>query len=245
MTLLRLWGFPLLCLGLALEIIATHSNVALFLRLNHASQALSPFLWSHLTALGDAALTPLCLLPWWRKRPDLLWAGLLAALLAFAFSHGLKHEFNAPRPPAVVSVMVIGPRLLHGSFPSGHTTTIFTMVGLMVLGLPLRTKQVSLVAILLATAVGYSRLALGVHWPLDVLVGAAGGWLCAAGGLAWARHWPHGQRYGYRVAFILLLGLALYGLGRGPDGLPGVYWSEKLAIIALLGWAWLRRKTLA
>lgn len=238
MTRSRLWGIPLLALGLALEVLATHSNLGLFIALNRASQALPPLLWSHLTSVGDAALAPLCLLPWWRRRPDLLWAGLLAALLAFLFSHGLKHWIDAPRPPAILTVTVIGPRLLHSSFPSGHTTTIFTVIGLWALGFPLRARWVTLL-ILLACAVGYSRIALGVHWPLDVLVGAAGGWSCAALGLILARRWPQGQRQGQWIAMAILMALALYDLWRGPDGLPGVQFFQKTtAALLLLSGIW-------
>ena len=238
MTPQRCWVLPLLCLGLALEILVTNSNVALFLWLNQISHALPAWVWSHLTTMGDAALAPLCLLPWWRRRPDLLWAGLLAALLAFLFSHGLKHWFDAPRPPAVLTVSVIGPRLLHSSFPSGHTTAIFTVIGLFVLGFPLRTRWL-VALVLLAGAVGYSRIALGVHWPLDVLVGAAGGWICAMLGILMAHRWPQGQDRGRGIALLILLALAFYDLWRGPNGMPGIQPFQKgITMVCLLTAIW-------
>ncbi len=240
-SLVRLGALPLICAVMALEVLMTHSNTFLFLSLNQATHALPPYLWSNLTVLGDAALTPLCLLFWWRRRPDLLWAGLLTALTAFLFSHGLKDFFNSPRPPAVLAVEVIGPRLLHGSFPSGHTTTLFSLAGLLILGLPLRHRGGMAALILLACAGALSRIALGVHWPLDVLVGAAGGWLSAGLGLAMAQRWPRAQRFGYPLALIILGALAIHGLTRGPDGLPGTYLMEKGWIILALVTAFLRR----
>ena len=41
-----------------------------------------------------------------------------------------------------------------------------------------------------ATLIGLSRIAVGAHWPLDVLGGAAIGWLCGAFGAWWAQRLP-------------------------------------------------------
>ncbi|WP_051450105.1 phosphatase PAP2 family protein [Actinospica robiniae] len=68
------------------------------------------------------------------------------------------------------------------SFPSGHafTATLGAGVFLLVLLplLPRRTRLAAwLPAALIPLAVGYSRIALGVHWTSDVL----GGWLLGVG----------------------------------------------------------------
>ncbi|NDU86520.1 MAG: phosphatase PAP2 family protein [Ferrovum sp.] len=230
----RIFLVPALALLGAGFIALSHNNAPLFLTLHALFQSLPPVLWANLTALGDAALTPLCLILFVRRRPDLLWAGLLAALLAFLFSHGLKHWVDAPRPPLIYSnLSVIGPRLLHGSFPSGHTTTIFTMIGLLILGLPITQAKFLWMLMFLACAVGLSRIALGVHWPLDVLVGAAGGWLCAGAGLVWAQRWTWGMHAGRWLPLLILGILAAYDLGRGPDSLPGVYGLQiSVAVVA-------------
>ena len=63
------------------------------------------------------------------------------------------------------------------SFPSGHTTTVFTVFAVfMTLALP-----GTLGWLLFAIGVGISRVYLGVHFPTDVLACAALGLLC--GGL--------------------------------------------------------------
>jgi undecaprenyl-diphosphatase len=71
------------------------------------------------------------------------------------------------------------------SFPSGHAFTATLGAGVVLLTvlplLPRRGRALAwLLAVLVPLAVGYSRIALGVHWLSDV----AGGWLLGIGLLA-------------------------------------------------------------
>lgn len=71
------------------------------------------------------------------------------------------------------------------SFPSGHAFTATLGAGVVLLTLlPLLTRRgralAWLLAVLVPLAVGFSRLALGVHWTSDVV----GGWLLGVGLLA-------------------------------------------------------------
>lgn len=59
------------------------------------------------------------------------------------------------------------------SFPSGHSKNIFSAA--VVLG-DKHKKYASLLYVL-SFAVSFSRIYIGVHWPIDVVVGAASGWL--------------------------------------------------------------------
>jgi undecaprenyl-diphosphatase len=67
--------------------------------------------------------------------------------------------------------------LIHHSFPSGHTVTIFTLAGILIFSFRSLSARIGL--ILVATLVGISRIAVGVHWPADVLAGGALGIICA------------------------------------------------------------------
>jgi len=90
-----------------------------------------------------------------------------------------------PRPFVQLSgVRVIGLRPADLSYPSGHTALAFNVATLLVFGLPLGWPLCALLYFL-AGAVGYSRLHLGVHYPFDVLSGAAigTGW-----GLLWVSY---------------------------------------------------------
>jgi undecaprenyl-diphosphatase len=64
------------------------------------------------------------------------------------------------------------------STPSGHTTdstALFVALALIIVMLawrqPIVTRVVSALAVLLSVGIGLSRLELGVHWPLDVVLG--------------------------------------------------------------------------
>jgi undecaprenyl-diphosphatase len=62
-----------------------------------------------------------------------------------------------------------------GSFPSGHATIAFACATVIAWQVP----RLAFPAFALAAAIAWSRVYVGVHWPLDVLGGAALGVLVA------------------------------------------------------------------
>jgi len=176
------WGVPALSLIGLVTVWSAGVNQPLFLWFNGLSRYTGEALWAHLTLFG--------------------------ALLAALWALGLKALVGAPRPAAVLppeTINVIGPVLKKFAFPSGHTTTIFTLAG--VLCLHISSNRLRLLLLLFAVAVGCSRMVVGAHWPADVLAGAFGGWLAAAVGTILARRWTMGLRASAQRIFALLLGL--------------------------------------
>ena len=57
----------------------------------------------------------------------------------------------------------------YSSFPSGHTATAFCFA--LLISLLVRTRRLALIALLVAALVGYSRIYLSQHYPLDVGAG--------------------------------------------------------------------------
>ena len=64
------------------------------------------------------------------------------------------------------------------SFPSGHTTGAFVIFLILTMLLPKRWRFVGFFYFIAAVAVGYSRIYLGQHFPIDVLAGSALGVIC-------------------------------------------------------------------
>ena len=80
----------------------------------------------------------------------------------------IKRVLKRPRPYHTLSITAVIKAHDQFSFPSGHTTAAFLFAGLASFYFP------SLAAIwfVWATAVGLSRLLLGVHYPGDIVAGA-------------------------------------------------------------------------
>jgi membrane-associated phospholipid phosphatase len=234
-----LWLPPALSLLGLLLIAVSGTNQGLFLAWNRLGLLTGDPLWANLTLLGDTLVALVLLAPLVRQRPEMLKAVLLAVLFATLWVHILKPWLDHPRPLAVLGpdqMHLIGKALYHHSFPSGHTTTAFTLAGIYVLSRvhPLLTAG----ALILAVLVGLSRAAVGVHWPLDILAGAFGGWLSVVLGLRLARlgSWRPG-RWTRLTVLLILAGCALALLLSRDLGYPQALPLQML--IGLFGLAYL------
>jgi len=106
-------------------------------------------------------------------------AGALAAGLGLGLVHLGKAVANRARPYDAMAGVVLRQQPAHGtSFPSSHTAIALAVAIALV---PFLSRAVATVGIAYAVGVGWSRVYLGVHYPLDVLGGAGIGAL--AGGL--------------------------------------------------------------
>lgn len=100
----------------------------------------------------------------------------------------LKHLVARPRPwldVAGLTALVAEPD--PNSFPSGHTCSAFAFACGLCGGAP--TRWMKAAALVLATLMGLSRLYVGVHYPSDVLAGAAVGALSGLLACALVRRW--------------------------------------------------------
>ncbi|MDR1425353.1 MAG: phosphatase PAP2 family protein [Azoarcus sp.] len=229
----------LVCAAAATGVVASRANEALFLAANAMAATLLPdTAWAGITNLGSA-LGALCLLaPTLARWPRCAASALLATPFASLFIHVIKYLANVPRPAAGLageSIHIIGDTLRFYAFPSGHSMTAFVLAGVLVLCAK-RSWSWAWLALPVAALVAFSRLAVGAHWPLDLLVGAAGGWATAAIGCAWAERWRFWENVrGQRVL------TAIIGVGalvfcfedlKNPDG----YWMQyTLCAIGIAG----------
>ena len=239
---MKRWLVPAVALALFVAVAALDANAPLFLLLNKLGPATSDVAWANVTVLGDGTVAfALCLLLW-RRRPDLLWALAFLAVLGTLWVHGMKPILDVPRPPAVLGdqVHVIGRMYKAHSFPSGHATTAFALAGLLALGLASRAAIAGIVA--LAALVAISRPVVGVHWPLDILAGAFGGWLAAVVAVWLAKKTQgFGERAPVQWVLAALLAACAVALVLGyPDDYPQAILFQRLIGICCLAAAALR-----
>jgi membrane-associated phospholipid phosphatase len=146
-----------------------------------AIRATSALRWEPATAL----LTLIS--AWWVKGPLLVAAGwcadlrckrafplvALAATVSFFVASGLnvllKDLVDRHRPPHSMDLDALVGLPGSPSFPSGHAMSAFAVAAAIAVLAP-RTRWAVLG---LATAIGFSRVYLGVHYWIDVLAGAA------------------------------------------------------------------------
>jgi membrane-associated phospholipid phosphatase len=123
---------------------------------------------------------------WWVKGPLLVAVGwgadlrcgrrfplaALAATVAFfvasGLNAGLKALVDRSRPPQAIGLDSLIGVPGSPSFPSGHAMSAFAVAG----ALALLAPRLRWPVLALAAAIAFSRVYLGVHFWLDILVGA-------------------------------------------------------------------------
>lgn len=186
-------GLSIFLVGASLFLFVQGKANSFLLINNFHNQWLDSF-FSKFTFLGDgifALILSLLFLIFKKKKASFL------TLITFVFSglvaQLIKNIAHNPRPklffkPDVYVHFIDGVTVSNNfSFPSGHTTTAFAVVTLIVL--IAEKKIIQLPLLLIAILIGYSRIYLGQHFLLDVIAGAFIGAISALITVYFAEKW--------------------------------------------------------
>jgi membrane-associated phospholipid phosphatase len=150
-------------------------NLSAFLWLNSAlTNYLPDWFWAVLSISAHAGMLG-AFFSWFlfNKKHYILTALFFCALSGGVVGYGLKRLIDTPRPGAVLSTdqfHLIGYKLETISFPSGHSLTTLASAMILIIGLRLRGWRVAAV-LTIALLMCLSRIAVGAHWPIDVIAG--------------------------------------------------------------------------
>ncbi|MBK9582444.1 MAG: phosphatase PAP2 family protein [Saprospiraceae bacterium] len=144
-----------------------------------------PSLMLNLTQLGDALifLSFLTLLIIYAPK---FWESLISASIVSAIlSKFLKVLFSVPRPAAILdneTFIIIGKKLIgHSSLPSGHSITTFTIITVLMYAFMPKKISSKVAWVILLIGLGFiiisTRVGVGAHFPLDVIIGGIIGYI--------------------------------------------------------------------
>lgn len=142
------------------------------------SKIFSPKIWAIITVLA----TILCLYKYYRKQPsENLCIMSLALVLTFFVAGTIKVLLARSRPELWLFDQQYGFHFfsfksIYNSMPSGHTT--FTFTGLLAIANFFKKKQVTAIAIVIASIVGISRILILDHYVSDVILATYIGIFC-------------------------------------------------------------------
>lgn len=232
------WFFlpPLAALLLIFLIRFTGAETRLFLEINQGGQFAGDMFWIGLTTLGDGLLICALFLPFLRRKPALVWAMILSWLLVALWIKVLKNLESMPRPLSMLpatDVHVIGAAYRFNSFPSGHAATAAMFAAVLCLFFKKKWLRASVLA--LALLISLSRIAMGVHWVTDVLVGFLGGWLLAGAGYLLAIRLRFGTTTVAKGIFgVMLAGISIFMLVKNYSDYPEAFKLQRAIVLACL-----------
>ncbi|MDO5615742.1 MAG: phosphatase PAP2 family protein [Cruoricaptor ignavus] len=176
-----------------------------------------PSLQYNLTQFGDA-LVFLSILSIFVIYAPKLWEALISAsLVSLLFCPILKKFFSIPRPAAFYdndNFTIIGKTLSgHNSLPSGHSITVFTILTVIAFAFIPKDFKAKILwyisFIIIGLVLAFTRVGVGAHYPIDVLIGCSIGYISAILGIFICRkykmwNWISNRKF-YPIFILLFL----------------------------------------
>lgn len=211
----------------------TGNNTMVFIWLNDLMHDMPVTFWANMTFLADSAAVLALASIFLLRKERLVFAALIGGIACGIVIRILKVGFDMPRPPAVLNGSLfetIGEAYRSKSFPSGHAATALFTSGVVIAFW--HNKTVYVLALMFGLLGALSRVAAGVHWPEDILVGGAIGWFIGySAGLIFRNraYFSYPKRI-FVFAFSYIA--AVFLLAYDPN-MPHVMWAQ--GIIAAVG----------
>jgi membrane-associated phospholipid phosphatase len=205
-----------------------------------------PTILYNLTQVGDALifLSFLTILIVYAPK---IWESLLSASIVSAiFSGVLKFIFAVPRPAAAFdnnSFVIIGKTLLgHSSLPSGHSITVFTILTVLLFAFMPKKLNYKILwgffTIIAGLILVFTRVGVGAHYPLDVIVGSIIGYISGLAGIfinqkykIWT--WINNKKY-YPIFILLFLICFILLINRITNENLIIYYLSLISLIVSL-----------
>jgi membrane-associated phospholipid phosphatase len=187
----------------------------------------------NLTQFGDALIFLSLLSVFIFYAPELWKALIPASLLSMIISTTLKNLFTVPRPAAALDTQtffIIGELLSgHSSLPSGHSITIFTTLTILLFAFMPQKLILRFLWVFFFIAMGIilaiTRVGVGAHFPLDVIIGGILGYFSALAGIFISRKyavwtWLENNRFSPVLLLMLLVCFVLIVIKMIKEPLP-------------------------
>lgn len=149
-------------------------NTKLFLLINASDQASKSFIYFAIFCANYLMFFPIIMLAsYWFLKPDYrqsIVKIIVSLVLALLISFVIRHLFYSPRPFA----LDVGTHYLYhetnSSLPSQHAVFVWTLFFSIFFNAKQQVKKLYYCCFVVALLVCWSRIYLGIHWPLDIII---------------------------------------------------------------------------
>ena len=162
--------FLLILMSFSSYVLTLDKNI--FFLINNISNPFLDLFFVSITYIGSTVFWILLIILFWMKKEREISIRLIFALIIDSFLLTfLKWFFVRPRPSERFANIEVLSSDIGPSFPSGHSERVFS--GAVILGYVY--KKLRYLLFLLAFLVSFSRIYIGVHYPIDSLIGSING----------------------------------------------------------------------